>query len=71
MTPDERIDALAVTMQELAASTAEMKMAHIEAEKMIKRFGRYAMVIARIHENDLADHHKRLLALEEELNEPS
>ena len=60
MTPDERIDALAATMKELA-------IAHTEAEKMIKRMGRYAMVIARIHENELADHHKRILALEEEI----
>jgi len=62
MTPDERMDSLAATMQELA-------VAHTEAEKMIKRMGRYAMAIARIHETDLADHHRRLLALEEDFEE--
>ena len=62
MTPDERMDSLAAAMKELT-------VAHTETEKMVKRMGRYAMVIARIHENDLADHHRRLLALEEDFEE--
>jgi hypothetical protein len=47
----------------------ELAAAHTETEKMVRRMGRYAMVIARIHENDLADHHRRLLALEEDFEE--
>lgn len=48
---DERLDRIEKSIEDLT--------------KVVNRLGRYAMVIARYHENELGDHARRILALEE------
>jgi hypothetical protein len=59
METNERLDRLEKSIERLEASQEKTDL-------VIRRLGRYAMVIARIHDDELGSHTKRILALEEE-----
>jgi hypothetical protein len=52
MNSDERLDRIEKNLEQLTV--------------MVKRMGKYAMVIARVHDDELHAHTRRLLALEED-----
>lgn len=57
--PEDRLDRIEKNLEKLTDE-------NLKLETMIKRMGKYAMVIARVHDDELHAHNRRLMALEEE-----
>jgi hypothetical protein len=58
---EDRLDRIEADLEKLGAAQAQ-------TEKTVNRLGRYAMLIARIHEDELASLKNRVRILEEGLN---
>jgi hypothetical protein len=65
---EDRLDRIEVTLQELAAALVKLETAQTKTDLTVNRLGRYAMLIARIHEDELASLKNRVRLLEEGLS---